>query len=424
MGSSSLSSNMASVRKIPCLLVLATLVLSFAFSKEDRQDRFLSVFNVVKFPNDACDAGNKNGTCYTKDECDNLGGTNDGSCASGYGVCCTFALNCGEKSSQNNTYFESDGSEVGSCNVKICPMNSDICQLRLDFETFVITGPSTLTTTTIKVLNGVASSGGAEMTTASRCLTDTFSVITSQEGPPTICGRNSNMHMYVQMAQEECSELNFNLGQTATGASLATRSWSIRVTQYDCGFENAAPTGCSQYFWGEDNGYVQTYNFDGSYHLADQKMKACFRREKGNCKICYTADSYPDFAISKSPASATPMKGKFITADCCSYGADGMGSDYDCLRIPSVELTKGTLLKAHSGFCGNGGIYVKSTDGAWSQEQKSTTYGNLAMTSYTICSKRQPFHIAFNSDSFEGAMEVSPGNGGFRLAYLQSSNNC
>ena len=47
-------------------------------------------------------------------------------------------------------------------------------------------------------------------------------------------------------------------------------------------------------------------------------------------------------------------KGKFITADCCSYGADGKGSDYDCLRIPSVELTKGTLLKAHSGFCGNG----------------------------------------------------------------------
>ena len=49
-------------------------------------------------------------------------------------VCISFhiflvALNCGEKSSQNNTYFESDGSEVGSCNVKICPMNSNICQV-------------------------------------------------------------------------------------------------------------------------------------------------------------------------------------------------------------------------------------------------------------------------------------------------------
>ena len=41
------------------------------------------------------------------------------------------ALNCGETSSQNNTYFESDGSEVGSCNLKICSMNSNICQVRL-----------------------------------------------------------------------------------------------------------------------------------------------------------------------------------------------------------------------------------------------------------------------------------------------------
>ena len=38
--------------------------------------------------------------------------------------------------------------------------------------------------------------------------------------------------VYVQVAKEECSQLNYNLGQTATGASLATRSWSIRVTIY------------------------------------------------------------------------------------------------------------------------------------------------------------------------------------------------
>ena len=26
----------------------------------------VSMFNIVRFPNDACDAGDKNGTCYTK----------------------------------------------------------------------------------------------------------------------------------------------------------------------------------------------------------------------------------------------------------------------------------------------------------------------------------------------------------------------
>ena len=49
----------------------------------------VSLFNVVTFPNDPCDAGSRNGTCYTKEECSQLGGTNDGSCAQGYGVCCT-----------------------------------------------------------------------------------------------------------------------------------------------------------------------------------------------------------------------------------------------------------------------------------------------------------------------------------------------
>merc|ERR1719445_2730462 len=89
----------------------------------------VSVFNVVTFPNDPCDADTKNGTCYTAEECSQKGGTNDGSCASGYGVCCTFALNCGATSSENNTYFESTGSETGSCNLKICPCNDNICQV-------------------------------------------------------------------------------------------------------------------------------------------------------------------------------------------------------------------------------------------------------------------------------------------------------
>ena len=48
----------------------------------------MSFFNIVTFPNDPCDAGTLNGTCYTKEECSSKGGTNDGSCASGYGVCC------------------------------------------------------------------------------------------------------------------------------------------------------------------------------------------------------------------------------------------------------------------------------------------------------------------------------------------------
>ena len=42
-----------------------------------------------RFKNDPCYAGTKNGTCYTASECEQRAGVNAGSCAQGYGVCCT-----------------------------------------------------------------------------------------------------------------------------------------------------------------------------------------------------------------------------------------------------------------------------------------------------------------------------------------------
>ena len=58
-------------------------------------------------------------------------------------------LSCGGQSSENCTYFQSDGNEIGQCRIKICPCSDNICQLRLDFSTFVITGPETTTTTMV-----------------------------------------------------------------------------------------------------------------------------------------------------------------------------------------------------------------------------------------------------------------------------------
>ena len=55
---------------------------------EHRDDRVLSVFNVVTFPNTACGALNGyNGTCYTASECEAKGGSASGACASSFGVC-------------------------------------------------------------------------------------------------------------------------------------------------------------------------------------------------------------------------------------------------------------------------------------------------------------------------------------------------
>ena len=113
------------------IIVVALLLCLFAPSRkaaarrENRQFNGLSLFNVVKFENTACEAnGNNNGTCYTAGECEDLGGEAEGSCASGLGVCCVFNYGCGEQSNLNNTYFKSSGQQEGNCHYKVCPVQT------------------------------------------------------------------------------------------------------------------------------------------------------------------------------------------------------------------------------------------------------------------------------------------------------------
>ena len=126
--------------------------------------------------------------------------------------------------------------------------------MRLDFSTFVITGPSTITTptTTYSILNGqIAAAGGNGATHATRCLTDAFSVSPAADYNPTICGTNTGEHskyiktstikffyrlffvflmfsVYIE-SDSECTNLNFAFSDNAIDTTLATRSWSIKV---------------------------------------------------------------------------------------------------------------------------------------------------------------------------------------------------
>ena len=49
------------------------------------------LFSVVQFPNEECTTAldvNVKGICMNSDECTTKGGTSDGKCASGFGICC------------------------------------------------------------------------------------------------------------------------------------------------------------------------------------------------------------------------------------------------------------------------------------------------------------------------------------------------
>ena len=65
----------------------------------------------------------------------------------------------------------------------------------MDFNNFVIAGPSTLTTSTNLEAGGSIAPGGVPVNMATECLTDTFS-LTGPPGsaPPVICGTNTGEH--------------------------------------------------------------------------------------------------------------------------------------------------------------------------------------------------------------------------------------
>ena len=282
---------------------------------------------------------------------------------------------------ENCTYFESpSGSSTvasGPCRMKACKCSDDICQMRLDFNTFVISGPATNTASIGETLNGVfltvaAAGVGGDVTNAGQCNTDTFSISSSLV--PTICGTNTGDHVYFD-ANDDCHNLDFQFGNVANGiTSIATRSWNIKITQYSCDHPNLAPSGCTQYYYGtEATNQVRTFNWQGTRHLASQRQNICVRREAGNCRICWSADTpATDFELGGKTNKNNALKGEI----CCAYEADGKGptgdNGYDCVIIPGAQKTDGSII--NSSQCGHG-------------EGLATAHSAAASDAKTVCCK-------------------------------------
>merc|ERR1712242_597900 len=145
------------------LPLVATAVTASAIqpAETDREGKFFSIFQIVKFNNEACSAiDGTMGTCYTASECTTLGGEERGNCASGFGVCCVAVVDpCNSNTvSLNNSYIVNpgypgdatsgstacSGSGVGrsgrtagttaTYTRNITKAATDIVQFRIDFE--------------------------------------------------------------------------------------------------------------------------------------------------------------------------------------------------------------------------------------------------------------------------------------------------
>lgn len=105
-------------------------------------------------------------------------------------------------------------------------------QLRVDFNTFVIAGPNTLTATVGTVLYGqptVAGGTGVDVTQETQCSTDQFTM-TGPAGtvPPVICGTNSGYHG--QSGWQFFLHFNFIISHGCVGNIFS--SGSLKCTAY------------------------------------------------------------------------------------------------------------------------------------------------------------------------------------------------
>ena len=343
-----------------------------------RDQKVFNVLNVVKFPNDACTIGTTSGTCYAPNECTALGGQNIGACANGFGACCSFKASCGDNISKNNTYFLMDGTSGPSpCKTDVCRIDSNICQIRLDFEEFNLDQP----------VSGTLDTAGTGMYGDTVCQRSVF-LLESDNGLTTpLCGNNKGYHMIVEAA-DGC-----NLMETTWTGSSTTRTLKILVSQIACDVKWKAPAGCTQWFTGVSNDVV-SYNWHGGIHLAQHNYRACIRREKGMCSIQYHAASVSDFQISGTTAS--------------SYSA-GSQCYLDYIYIPRGGITTQTTSKKNiDRFCGQG-LGIPPTTGT---------------TRTTIYTRNYPFHIGV---VFDGSETVPTPIGstpeyskGFKIHYSQN----
>ncbi|GFQ92597.1 CUB domain-containing protein [Trichonephila clavata] len=252
------------------------------------------------------------GSCLSAQDCMKRGGRGVETCAWGLGVCCVYISSCDSTSSANLTYFTSPGypnswsSNSGVCTFTLRPkLFSRICQLRLDFEEFYVTGP-----------------------TAGMCSTDLLAISGQDLNNivPVICGLNTGQHMYLQVGS---SAGPFRITITTSGES-EERKWRIRVTQIPCGSNALAPAHCLQYFTGAV-GQFQSFNYgniksieENTYFL-NMNYAICIRKEASMCGATFTSDG--DFNVNVWNSTIN-----------CSNDYLSFGTSRKCGKIPKEEL--------------------------------------------------------------------------------------
>jgi len=310
-------------------------------------------------------------------------------------VCCVFSISCGATSSANNSYAVMSSYSVSSdsdpCTYTFCKTNSDVCKLRIDFDTMVLSDPYTTTTFTAQLGHNFGD-----------CMTDTLTV--SNPGgpiPPTICGYNTGQHMWVP-ASDSCNAINIDID---TGSTTTTRKWQIKVTQYECGNMMMPEQDCLQYHTAS-TGKIASFNWDttatsvgtSQVHLSNQYYDICIRRARSYCSICYdpyisSTTASPSFGLGANAIATimTATVGSYVTGvttlNSGTIPAALGGGDYIEILAMQAPPTTSTTVTGPSRIGGQ-------------------LFG-LTTTHVTLCSFATPFKVGVHFDADE-SIQLTP----------------
>merc|ERR1719270_3304168 len=424
--------------QLQAVLSVALLAVCAYGGTTNRDGKAISLFNLVKFDNDVCAGSTKNGTCYTKEECKDRGGTESETCAEGFGVCCVLELKCGKSSSDNNTYLiETTPTISTGCTYTICPMASTICRIRYDFKEHTLANPSLATGALTSA--ATPSTGGVIAGATGHCLTDSFTIVNNGgASSPVICGANNkDQHMVLDSDGSGCQAAVFQIG-----GGTSTRKWDIHVTQYT--YEEAengsmgGPKGCLQYFV-HDTGLLRSFNFPSAStvgttgsilsssstagttytHLANQDYKICIQKNPAKGRVCYA----PIGTISTSHTGTFGLSHHTKTA---AKSMESAGTESSCTS-DYLTFSSGAHFAAASTSAAAAKTDVFKICGrAFTSDVSKVT---TSASSQTACVSKEPFaiRVVFDGDElYDGIKETpavneyqgsNPGTIGFALVY-------
>lgn len=395
--------------------------------EDERNQRTFSLFNVVKFKNTGCQStsdGNLQGVCYTKQECEDLGGTGEGNCAAAFGVCCIITVSgtdaaCAGTITQNCSYIESPAfpaarAMAGNCVYMINRCSSEICQIRLDFVAATLAQPLAAA--------AVAPAAGNIGDCGNIGATDAL-VLAPGAGNanivPVLCGTLTGQHVYLEASRTVDLAATVTINNIMGGQINGMRSWRIKVSQIECSSRMKAPQGCLQYFTGSQN-TIKSFNHDGSFacitgcQISSQDYRACFRQEAGMCGMQFTQstlDAGKD-AFSLDAAGGNPAMQAMaasLSANCAMNGAAvcGAAAANTCsyVQIPGASLNKAT--GNSDMFCGE----------LLNPLNAATIVGGAAVTTV-----RKPFELraVVVGNTANGATAPNAGLAGFSLDATQT----